>query len=358
MNTQSENPLTAGKKYRIPTTALGGTVSQDGKALLVGCLDGIYEINLESGNYKKIDSHDNYVSSVCLAKNGQIISAGYDGKLQWFDLESQKRIRQITAHDFWSWQMAISANQECVATVTGQYIAGDYDYNPAAETEPSVKVFDADTGNELHQFSHIPSVQAVAISPDSNHLAAGNLMGEVRVYDLAINQQVAQWTTPDFTSWGIIKSHCNIGGIYDMQFSPDGDHVYVAGMGKMRDPMAGNGRQLWQKFSWKGKTPQKVDETHKGESGEGLMETLAIHPQGRHFIMAGRLRGGSWNAGLFDIESGKIIQSLKTGFRITQAVFNQSGEKLYLVGGQGQPKSKNGKFSSFGRIYLFDVNLS
>ena len=71
-------------------------------------------------------------------------------------------------------------------------------------------------------------------------------MGEVRVYELDSKKLIAQWTTPDFTSWGIIKSHCYIGGIYDMQFSPDDDHIYVAGMGYMRDPMAGNGKQLWQ----------------------------------------------------------------------------------------------------------------
>lgn len=357
MSKVMDNPLKPGKKFRVPTTVLGGDIAADGKQLFLGCMDGLYELNLNSGDSRKRDDHESYVSSVCSSANGQVISAGYDGGIQWWDSKTNQRIRRVQAHAFWSWQMAISPDRKRIASVTGQYIAGDYDYNPAPEKEPSVKVLDAASGKVLHQFEHVPSVQAVAISPNNQFVAAGNLMGEVRVYDLNLNKQVAQWTTKDFTSWGIIKSHCNIGGIYDMQFSPDGDHLYVAGMGFMRDPMAGNGRQLWQKFAWREKAPKKVDETHKGESGEGLMETLVMHPSKKHFIMAGRLRGGSWNAGLFEVESGKLVQSLKTGFRITQAVFDTSGEKLFLLGGQGQPRNKDGKFPKFGRIDCFDVQL-
>ena len=35
-----------------------------------------------------------------------------------------------------------------------------------------------------------------------------------------------------------------------------------------------------------------IDQTHKDESGEGLMETLAVHPDVDFFVMGGRLRGG------------------------------------------------------------------
>ena len=87
------------------------------------------------------------------------------------------------------------------------------------------------------------------------------------------------------------------------------------------------------------------------------METLVLHPAGKHFLMAGRLRGGSWNAALFELESGKLVESLKTGYRITQAVFSSDGKMLYLMGGQGQPRNRDGKFPSFGRIHSFQVKL-
>jgi hypothetical protein len=124
----------------------------------------------------------------------------------------------------------------------------------------------------------------------------------------------------------------------------------------MRDPMAGNGRQLWQRWNWQETDPIKVDETHKGESGEGLMETLAIHPSAGQFVMGGRLRGGDWNVALFELESGNRITTLKTGYRVTQAQYAADGSQLLLVGAQGQPKKKeDGRFPPFGRVELYDL---
>ncbi len=120
--------------------------------------------------------------------------------------------------------------------------------------------------------------------------------------------------------------------------------------------MAGNGRQLWQKWTWQDQ-PRKVDETHKGESGEGLMETLAMHPHHDQFVMGGRLRGGDLNVAMFELASGKRIASLKTGFRVTEAQFAADGKSLLLVGAQGQPKSrKDGQFPRFGRVEVYDVD--
>ena len=68
-----------------------------------------------------------------------------------------------------------------------------------------------------------------------------------------------------------------------------------------------------------------MDQTHKGDSGQGLMETLAVHPSGGHFVMGGRLRGGDWNVALFDLETGNRIAALKTGYRVTEACYNADG---------------------------------
>ncbi|MEZ6108236.1 MAG: hypothetical protein R3B96_19560 [Pirellulaceae bacterium] len=137
-----------------------------------------------------------------------------------------------------------------LASVTGQYLAGSYRYDPAESDEPTVRVVDAETGEVVGSYSMLPSVQAVAFSPDSRFVAAGNLMGQVRVWDIASGELKADIKSEDFTSWGIIKSHCYIGGIHALRFSPDGERVIAAGMGPMRDPMAGNGKQRWQEFAW------------------------------------------------------------------------------------------------------------
>ena len=79
--------------------------------------------------------------------------------------------------------MAISSDHSMVASVSGQYLAGDFDYRPKPADEPTVKVYDTQTGECLHAFDHLPSVQSVAFSHDGQHLAAGNLMGGIRVWD-------------------------------------------------------------------------------------------------------------------------------------------------------------------------------
>lgn len=342
--------------FKLPTGVLGADLSEDGCALAAACMDGVYRADLNTAVSEKIDEHESYVSSAAFIDTSTVVSAGYDGCVRWTEVGSATTFRSIKVHDFWSWDMAVSPDRTKIASVTGQYIAGDYRYEPLPEREPSVVVLTVDSGEVLYRFSHVPSVQAVAFSPDGRYVAAGNLMGEVRIWDCVSGELAAKFTTPAFTSWGIIKSHCYLGGIFAIRFTPKGDELLLAGMGPMRDPMAGNGKQLWQKWSWQNGEPHLVDETHKGENGEGLMETLAVHPVGQQFVMGGRLRGGAWNTAVFDLSNGSRTASLKTGYRVTQALFSKDGERLVLVGAQGQPNSaKDGVFSDYGRVEVYEI---
>ncbi|MCA8989948.1 MAG: hypothetical protein KDA78_20045 [Planctomycetaceae bacterium] len=343
--------------FKLPTGLLSGALSEDGSQLLAACMDGVYQAELESKKYDKVAEHGSYVSSAAwLPVHGSYISAGYDGVLKWINAESKQVQREQKLHDFWSWDMAVSPDQSLIASVTGQYLAGGYKYEPQPEREPSVLILSAETGDILHRFEHVPSVQAVAFSPDNQLVAAGNLMGEIRIWNCQTGELVANWTTLDFTSWGIIKSHCYLGGIFALCFSPDGNEVLLAGMGPMHDPMAGNGRQLWQRWDWKQNPPVKRDETHQNESGEGLMETIAFHPSGQFFVMGGRLRGGDWNVAAFAAENGNRLATLKTGYRVTEALFSADGKKMILVGMQGQPgPDKEGNVGNFGRVESYEI---
>lgn len=342
------------KEINLPTAVLALDATPDGKRCFAACLDGgVYRVDAESGDSELIGKHESYASGVrWLPKAQTLLSAGYDGALLWHDLKEKKPIRKVQAHKFWSWQMAVSADEKWVASVSGQYNAGGYKYEPAPEQEPCVKVFAVATGELKHSFSHVPPVLSVAISPDNRFLAAGNMMGEVRVWDLVEGKQVASWTTPSFTSWGIIKSHHYIGGIFGMTFAPDGNELLVCGMGPMHDPMAGNGKQTWERFAWRETPPRKTTEI-SGERGNGLMETITFHPGGQHFVMAGRLAQGKWNTALFDSPKGPLVHSLDTKMRVTRAVFSADGQRLALGGATGQEKKKDGKYPPFGRVKLY-----
>jgi WD40 repeat protein len=344
------------KEIKLPTAVLALDAAPDGSPIFAACFDGgIYEIDPDSGECRQLGKHDSYASGVCLLNQAQVlVSAGYDGVLQWHDLAERSLLRQVPAHRFWSWKLRAAPDESSIASATGQYLAGGYKYEPAPEVEPSIRVYDAPTGELRHSFSHVPPVLSVAYSPDGHSLAAGNMMGEVRVWDLVGGQLKAKWTTPDFTSWGIIKSHHYIGGIFDLHFTPSGDELLVCGMGPMTDPMAGNGKQTWQRFAWREDPVRKTAEIVDGERGNGLMEALAFHPSGRMFLVAGRLAQGKWNTALFDHSSGKLVHSLDTKMRVTSAKFLGDGKRLLLAGAVGQEKKKDGKYPEFGRVKIYD----
>jgi len=340
--------------FKLPTAILGACLLDDHRELIAACMDGVYRVDIESKKHERIGQHESYASSAVFVPEHQaIITAGYDGKFKWFSAKDNALQREEKVHSFWSWDMAVSKDHRWLASVTGQYLAGDYKYAPAQEVEPSVKILNAADGRLIHALSHVPSVQSVVFSHNSQYVAAGNLMGQVRVWDIHSGAQVGGFESKDFTSWGIIKSHCYLGGIFAMEFTPDDNHLIVCGMGDMRDPMAGNGKQLWQRWDWK--EGKLISQTNEKQSGEGLMEAIVMHPAKDSFLMAGRLRGGEWNGALFDLASGDRIGTIKSGYRITQMLFNNQGQ-LIVVGGQGQPgKSNEGKFPDFGRVEIYEI---
>jgi WD40 repeat protein len=265
-------------------------------------------------------------------------------------------IRRLAAHHFWSWQLALSANGKRVASVSGQFLVGTEKYEPANATEPTVKVFDAVSGALIHEFDHQPPVLSVAFSPSGEHLAAANMMGEVRVWDLETGKVAGEFKTPDFTSWGIIKSPHYLGGIYGVTFAPDGASLLCCGMGPMTDPMAGNGKMTWQRWAWKESPPKMLCQIREGDHGTGLMETIGFAPDAKSFLMAGRQAQGSWNVALFSESEGKLIASIDAKSRITRHCFTADGKTVYLAVVAGQPQRKDGQWPDYGHIQALTIS--
>ena len=343
------------KEIKLPTGVLAMDVTPDAKNAYASCIDGgVYAVELTDGKTEKLGEHPSYVSGAALVANSPLlVSSGYDGMLQWHDTQERKTVRKVSAHQFWSWQSAASRDGKFIASVTGQYICGGYKYEPLPEREPSVRLFEAATGKPVYDFPHVPPVQSVAFSSDGKFLAAGNLMGEVRVWDVSTGKQISTFTTPSFTGWGIIKGHYYTGGIFALHFAANDEELYLAGMSSTTDPAAGNGKQLWQRFNWR--EGKKLGETADSDAGKGLMETLAFHPDGNYFAMGGRLENGKWSLALFDTKTGALLHSLDTKSRVTKAVFSQDGTKLLIGEALGQGKPKDGNIPDFGRITLYNL---
>jgi WD40 repeat protein len=345
--------------YKLPTGVLGLAVSPDGTRAFATCIDGaLYGVDLASGQADPFaGTHGSFAAGCALLPDERtVISGGYDGMLLWHDVETRHCLRRVQAHQFWNWQLALSPDGRRLATVTGQYVPGGWKYEPAPESEPSVKIFDTVTGDLVASFSHTPPVLSCAFSPDGQHLAAANLLGEVRVWNLAPGgdgQPSAQFTSPDFTSWGTTKSHHYTGGIYGLAFSPDGAVLLCCGMGPMADPMAGNGKMTWQRWNWQ--KGERIDQIKDGQHGFGLMESVAWHPSGTHFVMAGRQAQGTWNIALFSAADGSLVHSVDSKKRITHVRFTPDGQSLIVSGATGQGPPKQGVWEPWGRVQVYRV---
>ena len=344
----------------VATGVFGLALAPDGSRAFAACADGrVIGIDPQSGEQVALAGvHGSYASGcVALPDGTSLVSGGYDGQLLWHDLESGAVTRAVPAHRFWSWDLALSPDGSRVASCTGQYLAGGWKYEPAAATEPGVRVFDTSSGTVVAEFDHQPPVLCCGFSRDGLHLAAANMLGEVRVWRLGEGdgaEPVSRFTSADFTSWGTTKSHHYCGGIYALAFAPADASLLVCGMGPMGDPMAGNGKMTWQRWDWR--RGEKLDQIHDGQHGSGLMETLAWAPDGAHFVMAGRQAQGTWNLALFSAADGSLVTSLDTKQRITQARFTADGKRLVLGGAQSQPGPKDGQWPAWGRVQVYSVD--
>jgi WD40 repeat protein len=124
-------------------------------------------------------------------------------------------------------------------------------------------------------------------------------------------------------------------------------------MGPMTDPMAGNGKMTWQLWDWR--KGVRIDQIKDGEHGSGLMETIAWHPSGAHFVMAGRQAQGTWNLAMFSAGDGRLVHSLDSKKRVTNVRFTADGESLIVTGATGQDPRKQGVWPPWGRLQLYRI---
>lgn len=346
-------------EHKLPTGLLGLAITTDGTRAFATCADGLlYQVDLASGKAEPFETpHASYASGcVLLPGERTVISAGYDGFLHWHDVASRTCFRRVKAHQFWNWQLALSPDGTRLASTTGQYLPGGWKYEPAPSPEASVKVFDTETGDLLAAHDHTPPVLSCTFSPCGRYLASANMTGDVRIWDAegaSGDEPLADFNSPDFTSWGTTKTHHYCGGIYGLAFAADGSSLLCCGMGPMGDPMAGNGKMTWQRWNWR--EGQRLDQIKDGQHGNGLMETLAWHPSGEHFVMAGRQAQGTWNLALFAAQDGSLVHSLDTKKRITHARFTADGKSLIIGGATGQPARKNNAWEAWGRVQVYKV---
>jgi hypothetical protein len=162
-----------------------------------------------------------------------------------------------------------------------------------------------------------------------------------------------QWTSPDFTSWGTVKSHHYCGGIYGLAFSPDAESVLCCGMGFMADPMSGNGKMTWQRWAWQ--KGEKLGQIKDDQRGAGLMESIVMASGRQSFHHGGRQVQGTWNAAIFSAADGALVHSIDTKKRITRRDSAPTERCWSSRARVGQPQRKGNVWPEWGKVQVFSV---
>src|SRR5207248_10622349 len=168
-----------------------------------------------------------YVSSIRLAGQ-QVVSGGYDNRLIWWDPQ-QGMVRSIEAHTRQLRQIAVSPDASKIASVGDDMVC---------------RLWNAATGERLHELrghaERTPTgfgsmLYNCAFSADGRHLATGDRIGHVIVWEVATGRQLAAVDAPLLYTWDGTQRIRSIGGVRGLAFSPDGAHLAVGGVGQINN---------------------------------------------------------------------------------------------------------------------------
>lgn len=282
----------------------------------------VYDIDLAAAKpeLKELGSHDSYVTGVALA-GPSLVSGGYDGKLIWWDIEQRTKVRSVDAHSKWIRRVVASPDGKLVASVADDMVC---------------KLWDAESGKLVRELRghkektphHFPSMlYACAFSPDGRHIATGDKVGHLVVWEVASGKEVTTLETPVMYTWDPVQRRHSIGGIRALAFSPDGASLAVGGMGTVGNIDHLEGKARVEVFDW-----QAGKRTHEfpGDKFSGLVQQLAFHPDGDWLVGAGGAGDGFLL--FFDLKEKKVLRQEKATVHVHGFVLGDTPDTIYAAG--------------------------
>ncbi|EGJ31600.1 MULTISPECIES: hypothetical protein [Moorena] len=268
----------------------------------------------------RLVKHQGRVKQVAFRRDGQhLASAGGDGIVRLWDINTGQVQQELKAHWGWVWPMALSWD--------GQLLA-------SAAVDGIVRLWDINTGQVQKLKGHRGLVQQLQFSRDGQLLASAGLDGIVRVWDLNTGQ------VQD------LKAHR--GWVWQMALSWDGQLLASAGLdGIMRvwniktrqvEELKGHQGRVYQvEFSWDSQLLASAGvngivrlwDVNTGQvqaftDNHSKVDQVEFSPDGQLLASAGRDR----TVRLWDLAGRQIAQ-----FEGTRLVFHPDGTQLATIDG-------------------------
>jgi WD40 repeat protein len=257
---------------------------------------------------------DSYIGAMGIVGDAstrrQLVVGRYDGSLSWYDLHDGSLVRTIAAHAGWITDLDVLPPENPIDCVNGGETLVTVGHDML------VKTWDARTGALRHQFAghkaetpegYLSALYAVAASPREPIIASGDRAGEVRVWDLRNEREIAKFTCGDFYTFDAVKRDRSMGGVRRLRFSPDGTKLAVAGIGAVSNVDGFVGPNRLEVWDWRaGKRLAVLQDSHNG-----VLNDVRWTRDGKHLIAGGGGDAGglliSWSVA--ELASGGAMKS-------------------------------------------------
>lgn len=255
-----------------------------------------------------IGGHDSWVSAMAvLPDNRTVVTAGYDGRLVWFDVaaETPAVLRVRDAHAGWVRAVAASPDGRRLVSCGNDCL---------------IRLWDAVDGSEQAVLSgHDSHVYEVAWRPDGATVASCDLKGVVKEWDVtkcALHRDVVTASA----LWKYDTTfRADIGGARSICFDTIGNQLALGGITKVTNAFAGVGKPVIVLVDWLQPPATEGGEGANGkvgvrmlegkDAGNGVCWGVAWHSAGFWIGQAGG-GGGGWLR-FFQADAENEVHALK-----------------------------------------------